>query len=76
MDLFSSAVVFVVSFWIVFFAVLPIGVRSQAESGEIVPGTDPGAPVIPDLRRKAIWAGMGAAAITFIAFVVVSVLLP
>ena len=28
----------------VLFAVLPWGVRSQEESGEVAPGTDPGAP--------------------------------
>jgi predicted secreted protein len=76
MDLFSAAVVFVVSFWVVLFAVLPIGVRSQAEAGTVVPGTEPGAPVVTNLRRKAIWALLGAAAITVIGFVVVSVLLP
>ena len=28
--------------WVVLFAVLPWGVRSQQESGEVAPGTDPG----------------------------------
>jgi predicted secreted protein len=39
--------------WIVIFAVLPFGVRSQHETGEIVPGTDPGAPVTTRLGRVA-----------------------
>ena len=30
--------------WMTLFAVLPWGVRSQEESGEVTPGTDPGAP--------------------------------
>ena len=29
--------------WIVLFAILPWGVRSQHEDGEVVAGTDPGA---------------------------------
>jgi predicted secreted protein len=30
--------------WVALFAVLPFGVRSQREAGEVVPGSDPGAP--------------------------------
>ena len=30
--------------WVTLFAVLPWGVRNQEESGEVAPGTDPGAP--------------------------------
>ena len=47
--------IYFVAWWIVLFAVLPFGVRSQAEEGDVTPGTDPGAPVVPLLIRKAIW---------------------
>lgn len=47
--------IFLVVWWVVLFAVLPWGVRSQEESGETVPGTDPGAPAVPALLQKAIW---------------------
>ena len=40
--------------WTVLFAVLPFGVRSQHEVGEMAEGTDPGAPVAPRLLMKAI----------------------
>jgi predicted secreted protein len=40
--------------WIVLFAILPWGVRSQHEDGDVVAGTDPGAPVAPRLLAKAI----------------------
>lgn len=40
---FALAVYFVV-WWVTLFAVLPFHGRSQAESGEIVPGTPSGAP--------------------------------
>jgi predicted secreted protein len=46
--------VFFVMWWIVLFAILPIGVRSQQEAGEVVQGTEPGAPVAPQLVRKAL----------------------
>ena len=39
--------------WIVLFVSLPWGVRSQEEEGDIVAGTDPGAPVAPRLLIKA-----------------------
>lgn len=49
----TGLVVFLITWWIVLFMTLPLGVRSQAEHGEMVTGTDPGAPVLPDLKRKA-----------------------
>ena len=40
--------------WIVLFAILPLGVRSQHESEEgRLLGTDPGAPIAPKLLMKA-----------------------
>ena len=49
-----GAAIYFVIWWIVLFAVLPWGVRSQDEAGEISPGSDPGAPMRPLLVRKAI----------------------
>jgi len=40
--------------WLCLFVVLPFGVRSQAESGNVVPGTEPGAP-----RNTHIWIKIG-----------------
>ena len=48
------AAIYFVLWWIVLFAVLPWGVQSQHETGDISPGSDPGAPVRPLLLRKAI----------------------
>jgi len=47
--------IFFTTWFIVLFAVLPFGVRSQHEAGDIVEGTDPGAPVAPKLWWKAFW---------------------
>jgi predicted secreted protein len=49
--------------WIVLFAILPFGVRSQHESGEIVPGSDPGAPRAPRLVVKAMWTTLVSAVV-------------
>jgi predicted secreted protein len=51
----TAAAIYFIIWWVVLFAVLPWGVRSQAESGEVVPGSDPGAPAIPHLWAKQVW---------------------
>ena len=58
--------VFVTIWWILLFAVLPFGVQSQHETTEIVPGSDPGAPVAPRLLVKALWT-TGLSVVAFIA---------
>jgi predicted secreted protein len=55
-----------VIWWILLFAVLPFGVRSQAEAGEIVKGSEPGAPAAPALREKAVWTTLIASAVLVI----------
>lgn len=64
-----SLAIFFVTWFIVLFAVLPFGVKSQREAGDVVKGTDPGAPVAPRLLVKALWTTVIAAA----AFVALSV---
>jgi predicted secreted protein len=54
-SIFTALAIYFVVWWLVLFAVLPWGVRSQDESGEVVPGTDPGAPILPNLKRKLVW---------------------
>jgi predicted secreted protein len=75
MTIASAVVVFVLGWWISFFAVLPIGVRGQFEDGEVTPGTEEGAPSRPMLLKKAVWATIGGAIITGIAALVVPLLL-
>jgi len=55
MPITTAVAIFFLIWWVVLFAVLPWGIRSQHEGGEIVPGTDPGAPAIPNLGRKLLW---------------------
>ncbi len=50
-----AVVLFLTIWFVVLFAVLPFGIRSQHEAGDYVPGTDPGAPVEPRLFIKAVW---------------------
>jgi predicted secreted protein len=56
--------------WIVLFAVLPFGVRSQHEGEDYAQGTDPGAPIMHSIGRKLIWTTVVAT----IVFVVLTAL--
>jgi predicted secreted protein len=62
--------IFFLIWWVVLFAVLPFGVRSQHESGAMVPGTDPGAPTMPRLGRKLLWTTLVSALIFAACYVV------
>jgi predicted secreted protein len=72
MSIFTALAIYFVIWWVVLFAVLPWGVRSQHESGEMTPGTDPGAPVLPDIKRKLVWTTI-VATVVFAAWFVVYV---
>jgi predicted secreted protein len=67
MPVTTAIATFFLIWWVVLFAVLPWGVRSQHEGGEVVPGTDPGAPTLPRLGRKLIWTTI-VSALIFAAF--------
>ncbi|MGO4781540.1 DUF1467 family protein, partial [Lysobacter sp. 2RAB21] len=54
MTIAGGLAVYFVIWWTVLFVTLPFGVRSQAEDGEVVQGTEPGAPVLPGLAKKAL----------------------
>ncbi len=59
----SAFAVYFVIWWTVLFAVLPFGIRSQVETGEVVEGTEPGAPALPGLMRKAVITTLIAAVV-------------
>lgn len=62
----AIALYFVV-WWIMLFAVLPFGVRSQIEEGDVVTGSEPGAPSSPLLVEKAIWTTIVAGLVFLLA---------
>lgn len=63
MTVAGGLAVYFVIWWTVLFAVLPFGVRSQSDDGEVAKGTDPGAPVLPGMMRKAAITSVVAALI-------------
>jgi len=60
MNLFSAFVVWLIIWWLVLFIILPIGIRGQAEEGDIVEGSEPGAPHSLDIKKKFIQTTVAA----------------
>lgn len=55
MTITAAIVLFAVIWFLTLFVALPIGLRTQGEDGEVVPGTPSSAPSHPGLRRKFLW---------------------
>ena len=55
MQVGTALAMYFLIWWVTLFAVLPWGIKNQEESGEVVSGTDPGAPAMPRLWRKLLW---------------------
>jgi predicted secreted protein len=66
----TAIAIYFLIWWVALFAVLPWGVRSQQEHGEVTHGSDPGAPAIPRLLAKLVWTTVAASAIFGICYVV------
>ncbi|WP_169569198.1 DUF1467 family protein [Sneathiella limimaris] len=54
MDLATGLVVYFILWFIILFTVLPWGVRTQEEEGEVEPGTVGSAPVNPAIWKKLL----------------------
>ena len=73
MSITSAIVLYVVIWFLTFFVILPIRIQTQGDVGQIVPGTQAGAPAHHHLRKKA-WITTGIAAVLWAiaAWVIVS----
>ena len=69
MSITAALVLFSVTWFMVFFVVLPLRLTTQGDAGEVTPGTPAGAPAGMVVRRKArlttiiatvIWAALSA----------------
>lgn len=73
MSLTGGLVLYSVLWFLVLFVLLPIGQKSQAEAGEVTPGTPAGAPHEPQLKRKMLWATLISFAIwAVIAYIIMA----
>lgn len=66
MGIFEAIVVFTGAWWLIFLPTLSAGQTSQREAGDVVPGSEGGAPVRVSWTRKLLIATVGAAAVTFL----------
>ncbi|MCK5495567.1 MAG: DUF1467 family protein [Hyphomicrobiaceae bacterium] len=63
MNLVFALAIYFVCWWIILFAILPFGVTTQQEAGEVSPGTAESAPVAPRLIPKLIATTIASAII-------------
>ena len=66
----TAIAVYFLIWWIVLFAVLPFGIKSQHEGDGYAQGTDPGAPVLAGLGRKLLWTTLVASVVFGVLYVV------
>lgn len=64
MSIITQIGIFVIVWWVVLFVTLPLWVQGQVEQEDVEPGTDPGAPVNPNLGRKFLLTTAIALAVT------------
>lgn len=60
----TYAAIYAIVWFVCLFLVLPWGVRNQVDAGDIVPGSEPGAPVAPRLGRRILLTSVLAAGVT------------
>jgi predicted secreted protein len=63
MSLVFAIAVYLICWWMVLFIVLPFGVRSQQEVGDVVEGSEPAAPSVPNIWRKFVITTLIAAVV-------------
>lgn len=54
MNLVFGIAIYFVCWWVILFAILPFGVKTQEEAGDVSPGTAESAPVTPNLLPKLV----------------------
>ena len=63
MSWISFTALFFVLWWLVLFAILPFGVKTQEDEGNVTLGTVPSAPRGPHMLRAVLWTTLVTAII-------------
>jgi predicted secreted protein len=71
MPLVTAIAIYFVLWWLCLFLVLPWGVRGQHEDGDVVRGSEPGAPIKSRMKRKALQTTVLAGIVWLVIVVVV-----
>ena len=61
----AAVAIYFIIWWLTLFVVLPFGVRSQLEEGQVVPGSERGAPARHGMLRSVIWTTLLSVVIGF-----------
>lgn len=73
MSFFSGFAVYFIIWWVTLFAVLPLGVRTQEEAGDITLGTTESAPFTARLGWKALLTTLISGVVYAVYYVLTSV---
>ena len=71
MTLSFALAIYAIIWWIVLFAMLPIGVRTQEEEGEVAPGTAESAPHMPKLLPKMLATTVVASVVFAVVYAII-----
>lgn len=71
MSITFGLAIYLIIWWLVLFVILPTGVRTQQEVGEIVPGTPESAPAAPQMLRKLVLTTLVSVAVFAVVYVVI-----
>ena len=69
MGIVTALAIYFVIWWTSLFVILPFGVRTQSDGGEVIPGTVPSAPAAPHLAMR-LGATTALATVVFAAYYV------
>lgn len=69
MQIFSHVAVYFIFWWLTLFAVLPFGLRTQAEADDVVPGTTESAPARFRGKRVFVWTTVVSAVVYLLWYV-------
>lgn len=71
MGITSALVLYAVIWFVTLFVVLPIGLSTQGDEGDILPGTHAGSPARVSMKRKFVWTTVFATPIWALACAVI-----
>lgn len=63
MNVISALVLFWMIWFLALLCIIPIGLKTQGEAGEVVDGTPSSAPVNPMIWKKAVWTTVATFAV-------------
>lgn len=72
MEPINAILIYILIWWVTLFAVLPLGVRGQAEENNVVRGSEPGAPVKSNILKKFLITTIASFFLFGIAYVMIT----